>query len=136
MPTAGPAREETTFYSDSLVRVTNARLMIGQTTYAMLNITSVMTAKENPSIVGPVLLLTIGAICFIGGLSGGWSSGGVTLGFLMVGIGGGWLKERLKPKYHLRISSSSGEANVVTSKDKQTIEKMVQAVNEAMIGAG
>ncbi len=68
---AMPAKEETTFYSDNGgVRVTSARLIIGPTTYAMLNITSVMRAQELPSRVGPLVVLIIGVLSVFGGMSG------------------------------------------------------------------
>ena len=41
-----------------------------------------------------------------------------------------------KTKYHLRIASASGEANAITSVNADHIDKIVQAVNEAMIKRG
>jgi hypothetical protein len=130
---AVPAREETNFYSDNGVRVTNARIIIGQTTYAMLNVTSVMTAEERPSKLGAIVTLVIGGLMFVSGLKN--TPGIALLGVLMLGVGGLWLKG-LKTKYHLRISSASGEANAVTDTNKQRIDSIVQAVNEAIIGRG
>lgn len=128
-------KEETTFYSDDGgVRVTSARLIIGSTTYAMLNITSVMRAVEPPKRIGPLLFLIGGLFIFGGGLSGSDLSA-VVWGVLLLGIGVFWWWKQ-KPQYHLRIASASGEANAVTSPDKDRVDKIVQAVNEAIIGRG
>jgi hypothetical protein len=136
MSTAGtaPAKEEISFYSDnSGVRVTNTRLIIGSTTYAMLNITSVSRAETPPSRVGPVMFLLVGTLSFLGGLSGG--SNITIFGVFMMAIGAFWWKTQ-KTKYHLVIASASGEAKAITSEDKQRVDKIVSAVNESIIGRG
>ncbi len=56
-------------------------------------------------------------------------------GVFMLAIGVLWWKGQ-KTKYHLRISSASGEANAVTDFDKQRIDNIIQGVNEAIIGRG
>jgi len=135
MSTAGtvPAKTETTFYSDNNgVRVTSARLIIGSTTYAMLNITSVMRAEEHPSRVGPLVLVALGILFTLGGLSG-TEYGAAVFGVFTLAIGVVWWKAQ-KTKYHLRISSASGEANAVTDYDKQRLDSIIQGVNEAIIG--
>ena len=116
------------------VRVTSARIIIGQTTYAMLNITSVMRAEEHPSRLGPVLFLIVGAMLLVAGITGP-EYGLLMFSAFMLGIGAFWWKVQ-KSKYHLRISSASGEANAVTDFDKARIDAIVQAVNEAIIGRG
>ena len=56
-------------------------------------------------------------------------------GAVMLATGILWWKSQ-KAKYHLRISSASGEANAVTDYDKQRIDNIIQGVNEAIIGRG
>jgi hypothetical protein len=133
---ATPAKEEINFYSDnSGVRVTSSRLIIGSTTYAMLNITSVSCAAQPPSRTGPLLFLILGALSFFRGFSGHGEQGLVVFGTLLLVIGGLWWKGQ-KTQYHLKIASASGEANAVTTTDKQRVENIIQAVNEAIIGRG
>jgi hypothetical protein len=137
MATTGtaPAKEEVSFYSDNDgVRVTGSRLIIGGTTYAMLNITSVSCASEAPSRIGPLFFLIIGALSLIGGITAS-TPGAAGFGVFLLAIGGLWWKVQ-KAKYHLRIASASGEANAITSTDKQRVSGIVQAVNEAIIGRG
>jgi hypothetical protein len=131
-----PAKDEINFYSDDGgVRVTSSRLIIGQTTYAMLNITSVSCAAQPPSRIGPLFFLIIGALSLVGGLTASQMGGLAGYGVALFAIGGLWWKMQ-KTKYHLRIASASGEANAVTSKDKRRVDGIIQAVNEAIIGRG
>jgi hypothetical protein len=126
---ATPAKGEISFYSDDNgVRVTNSRLIIGTTTYAMLNVTSVMRKAEPPNRVGPIILLLLGVAVLA-------HHNTAFFGFLMLVAGVLWLKSQ-KTLYHLRIASASGEANAITSTDVLRVDKIVQAVNEAIIGRG
>jgi hypothetical protein len=133
---ATPAREEVSFYSDdSGVRVTNSRLIIGATTYTMLNITSVSCAVERPSRVVPWAFFIVGAFSFLAGFSSRGAEGFIIFGLFMLAIGGLWWKAQ-KTYYHLRIASASGEASAVKSTDETRVEKILEAVNEAIIGRG
>ena len=127
---------EVTFYSDEGgVRVTNSRLIIGPVTYAMLNITSVSRAFTKPNRLGPVLLLVIGVLVVFASFSGQFEFELFMTGIILAGLGAVVLKLQ-KTKYHLRIASASGEANAITSVNADQIDKIVQAVNEAMIRRG
>jgi hypothetical protein len=126
--------DEKTFYSDETgVRVTSARLIIENTTYAMANVASVRSAVEDPNRLGPVILIALGVL----GVAAEISDRGAALVFGIVLLGGGiaWLVTQ-KPTYHVRISSSSGEADALSSRRKDYIDRVVQAINEAIIGRG
>lgn len=130
-----PAKEEVTFYSDNDgVRVTNTRLIVGSTTYAMRNMTSVSRHVQEPNRVLPLLLCILGSFCVMGGAVGS-SHGAIVPGIFMLGIGIGWWK-LLKPRYSLLLASSSGETKPITSLDGSRIESIVRAVNEAIIERG
>jgi len=127
---------EVTFYSDEGgVRVTNSRLIIGPVTYAMLNVTSVSRAFTKPNRLGPILLLAIGGLVALANVSGHFEIGLFMIGVVLAGLGALVWKLQ-KTKYHLRIASASGEANAITSVNADHIDKIVQAVNEAMIKRG
>lgn len=129
-----PAPSEITFYTDEQgVRVTNTRLIVGSTTYAMGNITSVSRTIYEPSLSGPIFLSAFGALFLFAGFAG--SAGLAVFGALLLGAGILWWKG-LKVTYGLRISSSSGESTPISSVNREQIEKIVQAVNEAIIGRG
>lgn len=122
--------KETTFYSDDRdVRVTDKRLIVGNTMYAMANIASVSTALTKPSRRVPLVFIAIGALVF---LASGGDSTGLTYGAILLAVGILWWKAQ-KSVYHLRISSASGQSTAVSSSDRSYVERIVQAVNEAII---
>lgn len=125
-------KEEITFYADNQgIRITSARIIIGNTTYSLANITSVRNTSARPSRRTPLKLLVIGIGVFLLGL--GLESGMVALlGVLMGALGSFWLKVQ-KPTYHLDLASASGETRALRSQDGDRVEKITQAINEAMI---
>ena len=132
-PGIAPAKEES-FYTDAEgVRVTNTRLIIGQTTFAMSNITSVSCGAIRPKRLGPMLFMGLGGVCLLATFSGAGNA--TPMGVFLILCGVAWWALQ-KTKYCLCVASSSGEVKPINSKDKQRIEKIVQAVNESMIARG
>jgi hypothetical protein len=128
---------EITFYSDENgVTVTSARLIISQKTYAMANITSVSVAKLPPP-VGRVFIFGIGFLLgsyFIARQLAGIAKLliiGIALTVLAV-----FVNKFLKPTYTVRVGSASGEWDIISSKDREYIEDIVDAINEAIIERG
>jgi len=100
----------------------------------MANITSVKTDEVFPSYSGVLVTLLFGLLLVFGGFElTSWYLG--ISGALIVGAGGYW-GWSLEPDYHLRISSAAGESSALSSKDKKYIEKVVRAINEAIIHRG
>jgi Family of unknown function (DUF6232) len=125
--------EEISFYSDQKgVRVTDKRVVIGNTTYSMASISSVSTKVEEPSRSGSVLCIAIGVGLVIAGLSRQRSGGLVILGVFAALFGYFWYRG-CKPRWHLRISSASGESTPLSSTNKEWIASIAQAINEAII---
>jgi Family of unknown function (DUF6232) len=124
--------EETTFYADQKnVRVTDKRVILGTTTYALANITSVSTSVESPSYVGPILIFLVAAASLFGGLT--TQSGAMWfIAALLVAVGALWFRS-LKPTWHLRIASASGETSPLESQDQKHIDDVARAINEAII---
>jgi putative Ca2+/H+ antiporter (TMEM165/GDT1 family) len=131
--------KEMTFYSDARgVRITSARLIVGDTTYAMANIASVETKRVSPGYGRVALLVILGMFFVIGSTPsaiGKGSPADLILGVLFV-AGGVWLAITQKPNYQLRITSASGESSPLASKERAYVEKIVQAINESMIHRG
>jgi len=77
------------------------------------------------AIIGFILLL-------IGTSVGGWL---VTIGvlILLIGIVIAW---KAKGIYHVKITSASGESDAFSSNDREYIQRIVQAMNEALISRG
>lgn len=119
--------------------VTNLRVIIGGTTYALRNITSVRMAFASPRVGFPVLLLLFGAFLLmltVFPIPFHDKNYDPVAGFILSGlaIGGSvlWICS-IKPQYHVSLSSASGETHVLTSKDKAYIERVVLSINEAIV---
>jgi len=136
-------RAEPTYYSDEKgVRITPTRLITpgksrneGPSTYAMTNITSVKTEKRDPNRWGGIITAIIGLILIAIGSQLRDGTALILFGVVLLGAGIAWTV-LLKPTYHLRVSSASGETEPLSSKDKQYIDHVVTALNEALIKRG
>lgn len=130
---------EETIYTDNNVKVTTARVIIHQTTYALRNITSVRLKSESPVkpswpnillIIG-IVLLFFGAIPAIAGHPGDGAGllviGGVIVALAIAGMRKG------KDTYYVTIASSAGETNALSSYDRDYISKIVEAINDAFV---
>jgi len=132
-----PVPKEEIIYADNAVAVTSTRVVIGGTTYALRNITSVKMAFSSPDFIGPVCLLLFGAfILFLTLIP--WSPQnykpvlGAVLGGGIIGLAI-LLMCSLKPRYHVGIASAAGEIHALTSKDQAYVERIVLSVNEAIV---
>jgi hypothetical protein len=122
-------QQEKVFHSDSNVTVTQSRFMASGRTYTMRNISSVTVFKVEKSKKLPIALLIVG--CLIA-LAGGSAS---VLGIAMAIAGIIWLF-MIKNDYAVRISTNAGESNSLTSANRDYVQKIVNALNEAIIHRG
>ena len=120
---------EKTFYQDQNVTVTQARFVVSGKTYAMRNISSVSNYRIKKSMGTEVLLIIIGIISI---LIGGY---GLIIGLILLAIGIGSIM-MTKDDFSVQISSNSGESKALVSKDQNYVQKIVDAVNEAMVHRG
>lgn len=126
---------EQTFYSDDKgVRITGTRAIFGSTTYSMANITSVTKGQEPAKRTPGILVAIVGIVLLLGGL--GIDGTELTIAGILVLALGILLAYRAKAKYHLQITSASGEFTPVSSEDEKYIESITVAINEAMIRRG
>jgi pyruvate carboxylase len=82
-----------------------------------------------------IILLIVGIFVLLGAFAGlDNGSGHPVLIVAVLTIGGSilWLRS-LKPTYHIAISSASGEANALSSKDQAYIERVVKSINDAIV---
>ena len=135
-PPPAPSKEAT-FYSDKTVAVTDLRVIIGGTTYALRNITSVRMAFTPPRMVKPVLLLVAGLLILFAALVPMTDMQPAPIGVYI--IGGGMILGAIlwmigaKTKYHVDISSSAGEVHVLTSHNKLYVQRIVESINRAIV---
>lgn len=121
-------QNETTFYQDSLVTVTQSRYITQSKTYAMRNISSVHVFEIEKSKAVPILMILLGLPFLFSGIF-------FWIGLILIGLGI-LLLFNIKNEYTVRISTNAGEADSTISKDKEYIQKIVNALNEAMIHRG
>lgn len=127
--------DEQTFYSDDEgVRITNTRAIFDNTTYSMANISSIRTKEIPAKRGGGIFTIILGLIILAIGVSAeitGLTIFGIII--FILGILWVWLATG---EFHIMITSSSGEASALKSKDKGYIDKVTQAMNEAIIHRG
>jgi hypothetical protein len=119
---------ETIFYQDANVTVTQSRFIASSKTYAMRNISSVSLFKIEKSKTGPLILMGLGLLLLFG-------DGTRVMGVILIVVGLFWIMN-IKDEYSVRISTNAGESNSLVSKDESYIQKIVNALNEAIIHRG
>ena len=135
MATAAAQGAEVGFYSEDGVRVTSTRLLVGSTTYSMANITSVRTSVMQPSRKGPLLLILVGLVLLLVAANSHAMGGLAFMSALVIAAGIFWWISQ-KSIYAVRIASSSGESSPITSVNEERIDRIVQAINQAIIHRG
>lgn len=119
--------EEKSFFEYEGVKVTNSRFIVDSQTFAMSNITSVKASEESPSRTGPILFLVVGALGLLGGA--------FAFGVICILIGGVWMAVQ-KTYYHVVLTTAGGESKALTSVQKNYVEQVVRALNDAIVSRG
>jgi len=119
---------EKVFYQDANVTITQSRFVSSSTTYAMRNISSVTTYHIQKSRFWQIAIIIIGVMCLL-------AEDSRIFGVIMICIGALALY-LTKDEYSVRIHSNSGESDGFISNDRSLIQKMVNAVNEAVVYRG
>lgn len=134
-PPVNPSNGEETIYSDRDVTVTHARVLCGEITFALKNITSAKMGVTPASPTIAYVLLAVGSVMLaapIPAILPGGTTVCLVLGALSFAYGfRKWTQATAD--YHLLLSSSSGEFRAYTSKYQRQIEKIVASVNKAIV---
>ena len=130
------ALDETTILQEGPVKITNRRTIIGTITYQMSQINSVHVTRRRRN-VRPLLGIIPG-IFFIT-----WSLLDQTAQFMeFFNIGIAFIVLSLilvwiaKPTYAVQIGNSSGNDSILRSTDPSFIQRIVDAMNVAMVRKG
>jgi hypothetical protein len=116
---------EPTYYSDEHgIRITPTRAIFGKKTFAMANITSITTKKKYQF----WMLLIIFLFAILG------FSVYLLLGLFIILLG--IICLIAFPKHSLIITSTAGETSALSSFDKQRVNSVAMAFNEALIKRG
>ena len=126
--------DEKIYLEQSGLRVSSTRVVIGNTTYALANITSVSTDKTPPSRGMALMLVLIGIFVLM--VSAPMESiFAAIVGALICGIGV-WLTISAKPTFHVALGTAAGEKHALASKDQRMVEHIVESINTAIIERG
>ncbi|HAL65439.1 MAG: hypothetical protein XD81_0831 [Bacteroidetes bacterium 38_7] len=118
--------EEKIYFEEGDVKVTNARFLTYGKMHSMANVTSVSKYVIKPKRTGPIVLGIIGLICFA---FKWWLAV-----LLLVGAVAWWITQ--KNKYLVSLASASGSEEALTSTDEGFIDRVVNALNEAIAERG
>ena len=126
--------QEQVFYSDGAgVRVSSSRLIVEATTYALSGITSVsavrLKAKRGPAIWTTIIGLLLAVIGFTTTAALG------IVGIVILAIGVLWFF-LIKDNFVVRIHTAGGETDAVISTDESYIQKIIAALNDAIVHRG
>jgi hypothetical protein len=122
--------EETCYLDEGGIRVTNARFLANGQTYVMGGITSIKSHSVPPNTKTAWIMVGIGVLLLFA-LSGAAKLAGIVL----AGLGVWWMIS-LKDTVFVLLSSSSGEVEAYSSTDKAFIERVIEALNTAIIHRG
>jgi len=128
--------DEVSVYQDSTIAITNLRAMLQGKTYAMANITSVSMFTQYASKLPGLVVAFIGAAIMLAGFVADDGRAWYLLLGLMILIVGLLIYRAAQNMYFVRISGSSGETNTLQSRDSEYIQKIVNAMNEAIVRRG
>lgn len=129
---------ETTIFEEGEVKITNKRAIFGGKTYPIGKITSV-EMKSTGGASGCAFVLIIGGIiALVGGAAMWGTEPSSALRFLVNGglallVGLVWQRLR-KPTHSIQVSDASGTSTVMKSSDKVHVNRIVQAMNDVIVG--
>ena len=118
--------EEKEFFRYEDVTVTNSRFIVASQTFAMSNITSVRASQTPPKRFWPIILILVGLL---------FSASTAAIGIGLIVVGGVWLALQ-KTYYHVALTTAGGETQALTSEQREYIEKVVRALNDAIVHRG
>lgn len=118
--------DEKIFFEHGDVKVTNARFITGSQTYAMSNVTSVKAFEEKPSKTGAILVLVLGLLIALGA---------PIFGLIVAALAGLYLYS-LKTYFHVMLFTAGGETSALKTEEKDYLDSVVGALNEAIVHRG
>jgi Family of unknown function (DUF6232) len=128
--------EEVSVYRDGNIQITNLRAILHDKTYAMANITSVSTFRQDANTAPGIVLTILGGLVLLGGLGSNSAVGCALIFGLPMFVVGLIIGIAAKHVYWVRIGSASGETNALRSNDRAYIQRIVDAMNEAIVRRG
>ena len=120
------AAQEKVFFQSENVFISNTRMNLGGTTYATANVTSVSSFESKPGRKLEIILGLIGLISFSQTVLGAIILLALAVVIFMM----------KKTKYIVRLSSSANEKDALWSTNREFIDSVIEAINQAIIFRG
>jgi len=127
------SNEEQVFLNLQGAKVTSARVILGNQTFAMAGITSVEVRKIYPKTSYMPGLITIFIALIVMGQPDQLGSGAI---FLVIGIAIIWHQISKPVKYALMLRAAGGEVMALDSEVSTDIELIANAITEAIVHRG
>lgn len=118
---------ETVFFQHGNVTVTNTRFIVPGQTYAMSNVTSIKHLEKAPSRALGVIVAIIGVLILF---AHAW-----VFGLIAIALGG-LLAWTAKGQYDVLLHIASGEVRAFQSPDRDLVQQIVSALNQAIVFRG
>ena len=117
------------------VKITNERAIIGTKTYAISEITSVSMDVNEPKLFLPIFFIVTAAVCSVLiALTDMRAYSECLETSIYLGIAGLlFFIFSQKTKYSVRIRGASGELKVLEAVDREHVERIVKAMNAAIV---
>lgn len=137
---------EKVYYDEGGFRVTSARFVAGNTTYPMGTIQAVSKNVKPAELGGVVAALWLGWICGVAGVvamigtglqgeGAGCSWTLLVLGVFLIPIGHG-AKRGIHTTYSVEVSTAAGTTQAITSRSEADVDRIVEALNHAIVDRG
>lgn len=111
------------------IRVTTGRLVVGDVTYAVANVTSVRAAVDDDA----TKAVTVGAMALVLGVAlvvnGSLQAGAALTGFAAICLAFAKLH---RPVRSIWIRTTAGEVQAFTTQDKEVADKVLAAIHQAI----
>lgn len=121
---------EQMYFDQDGVSVSNSRLVVKGTTYPINSIASVRATESKPIPLTGIFLILVGFGLLLGGDPKLYMFGPIVMG---LGI---FMIVKKSKVYSVVLRTSSGESQVLDSKDKSQVLSIVEALNKSIIDRG
>ncbi|WP_136679931.1 DUF6232 family protein [Neptunomonas sp. XY-337] len=119
--------EEKVFFEYEDVKITNSRFLTDSQTFAMSNVTSVKPHRKSPNRTPGVIGIMIGLSLFF--------AQSFIIGLIVIGLSIYFMTKQ-KPLYTVILKTSSGENRALSTYQKEYLNQVIDALNEAIIYRG
>lgn len=119
--------DERIFFEYEDVKVTSARFVSGGQTFAMTNVTSVKPYEQKPSRLGGIIVLGIGLIIM--------AASNFIVGLLIAAAAAFHLYQQ-KTIFHILLATSAGETKALVTYQREYLNQVIAALNDAIVYRG